>query len=58
MLWRVFFLIFLKNIITRLLPGGYPGFKFKGIPVPGPDPGLQYPEPARNRKFTTRSNTK
>ena len=30
---------------------------FKGIPVPGRDPGLQYPEPARNRKFTTWSNT-
>ena len=34
-----------------------PGFKFKGIPVPSPGPGLQYPEPARNRKFTTQSNT-
>ena len=59
MLWRVFFLTFLKNLLPAYYSEGtrYPGFKFKGIPVPSPDPGLQYPEPARNRKFTTRCNT-
>ena len=45
MLWRVFFLIFLKNFITRLLPGGYPvpGFQIKGYTRTQPGPGIAIP---------------
>ena len=47
MLWRVFFLIFLKNFITRLLPRGYPGTQFSNLRV--------YLYPARTQDCNTRN---
>ena len=45
MLWRVFFLTFLKNFITRQLPGGYPvpGFQIYGYTHTRPVPGIAIP---------------